>query len=121
MEKGNIVIQIDILLSEDQITQEIRVLQDFYSYTPNIFTPNNDGTNDTFSPSLLNINTNTYTLIIFDRWGNKIFETSDYNQGWDGKQKNGILLPSDVYSYKVTYQTNLGIEKEEKGRIIMAK
>jgi gliding motility-associated-like protein len=106
---------------EDQITKEIRVLQDFYSYTPNIFTPNNDGTNDTFTPSLLNINTNTYTLTIFDRWGNKLFETSDYNQGWDGKQKNGLLLPSDVYSYKITYQTNLGIEKEEKGRIIMAK
>jgi gliding motility-associated-like protein len=106
---------------EDQITKEIRVLQDFYSYTPNIFTPNNDGTNDTFTPSLLNINTNTYMLTIFDRWGNKLFETSDYNQGWDGKQKNGLLLPSDVYSYKITYQTNLGIEKEEKGRIIMAK
>ena len=106
---------------EDQITKEISVLQDFYSYTPDIFTPNNDGKNDTFSPSLLNINTNTYALTIFDRWGNKLFETSNYNQGWDGRQKNGSLLPSDVYSYKITYQTNLGVEKEEKGKIIMAK
>ncbi len=111
----------DTFNCEDQITQEIRVEQDFYSYTPNIFTPNNDGTNDTFAPSLLNINTDTYILTIFDRWGNEIFETSDYNQEWDGKQKNGLSLPSDVYSYKVTYQTKLGVKKEEKGRIIMAK
>ena len=58
------------------ITKEIRVLQDFYSYTPNIFTPNVDEINDTFSPSLLNINMNTYNLLIYDRWGKKLFETT---------------------------------------------
>ena len=112
---------IDSYNCEDQITKEIKVLQDFYSYTPNIFTPNSDGTNDTFSPSLLNIDISTYKLTIFDRWGNEIFETINYSQGWDGKQENGKLLPSDVYSYKVVYQTNLGVEKEEVGQIIMVK
>ena len=112
---------IDSYNCEDQITKEIKVLQDFYSYTPNIFTPNSDGTNDIFSPSLLNIDLSTYKLTIFDRWGNEIFETINYSQGWNGKQENGALLPSDVYSYKVVYQTNLGIEKEEVGQIIMAK
>ena len=112
---------IDAYNCEDQITKEIKVLQDFYAYTPNIFTPNNDGTNDTFSPSLLNIDISTYKLTIFDRWGNEIFETINYSQGWNGKQENGALFPSDVYSYKVVYQTNLGMKKEEVGHIIMAK
>ena len=64
---------------------------------------------------------NSYNLLIFDRWGNLIFETSNYNEGWDGKLKNGTLLKSDVYSYKINYNTNLGIEKEETGRLIMAR
>jgi len=112
---------IDSYNCEDQITKEIRITQDFYSYSPDIFSPNNDGINDTFSPSLLNIDISTYTLTIFDRWGGEIFETNDYNQGWDGNQEDGTPLPSDIYSYKITYQTNLGSEKEEIGQIIMAK
>ncbi len=111
----------DIYNCESTITKEISVLQDFYSYTPTIFTPNNDGLNDTFTPSLLNINMNTYNLLVYDRWGNLIFETNDYNKGWDGKLKNGTLLPPDVYSYKIMYQTNLGVEKQELGRVTMAR
>ena len=112
---------IDEMGCENAITKEIIVLQDYYSYTPDIFTPNDDGINDVFSPSLRNIDRNSYNLLIFDRWGNLIFETSDYNEGWDGKLKNGTLLKSDVYSYKINYNTNLGIEKEETGRLIMAR
>jgi gliding motility-associated-like protein len=106
---------------EDTITKEVKILQDFYSYTPNIFTPNDDGTNDTFTPSLLNIDMNTYNLLVYDRWGNQLFESDDYNKGWDGKLKDGRLMPPDVYSYKITYKTNLGIEKQELGKIIMAR
>ena len=112
---------IDANNCEDTITKEVKILQDFYSYTPNIFTPNDDGTNDTFSPSLLNIDMNTYNLLVYDRWGNQLFESDDYNKGWDGKLKNGKLMPPDVYSYKITYKTNLGIEKQELGKIIMAR
>ena len=106
---------------EDKITQEIKILQDYYAYTPDIFTPNNDGLNDTFSPSLLNIDMNSYNLLIYDRWGNKIFQTDNYEQGWDGKLNDGTMLPPDVYSYKVIYNTNLGVEKKETGKIIMAR
>ena len=106
---------------KSSITKEIIILQDYYSYAPDIFTPNNDGINDTFSPSLLNVDVNSYLLIIFDRWGNAIFETNNYNEGWDGKLKDGTLLNPDVYSYKITYNTNLGDTKEEKGRLVMAR
>ena len=112
---------IDIFGCSDVITKELRVLQDYYSYTPNIFTPNNDGMNDTFSPSLMNIDYESYSLTIFDRWGNELFKTNKYEEGWDGKQINGEMLPSDIYSYKVVYKTNMGIEKKELGKIIMAK
>ena len=112
---------VDIFGCNDLITKELRVLQDYYSYTPNIFTPNNDGMNDTFSPSLMNIDYESYSLTIYDRWGNELFKTIKYEEGWNGKQINGEMLPSDIYSYKVVYKTNMGIEKKELGKIIMAK
>ena len=124
MNPGNYYITLNVIDSmgcEGSITKEITVLQDYYSYTPNIFTPNNDGVNDTFSPSLFNIDTDTYNLIIFDRWGNKIFETTNQNDGWDGKLKNGSNSDPDLYSYKITYNTNRGVKKEEKGRVLMVR
>ena len=105
----------------DEISKKIEVLQEYYSYTPSIFTPNGDGLNDTFKPSLLNIEEDSYTLTIFDRWGNKVFHTNDYKKGWDGKLKNGDFLPPDVYSYKILYSTIVGGDQEEKGKLIMAK
>jgi gliding motility-associated-like protein len=65
-------------------------------YIPNAFTPNGDGVNDIFkvrSESLL-----SGTLMIFDRWGNKIFETHDLTQGWDGYYK-GKKQQAESYGY----------------------
>ena len=105
----------------DTCSQNIEVMYEFFAEVPQVFTPNNDGLNDTFSPSLLNIDMNSYNLLIYDRWGNKIFETYNYEQGWDGKLTDGTMLPPDVYSYKVIYNTNLGVEKKETGKVIMAR
>ncbi|MBJ04296.1 MAG: hypothetical protein CMP65_00135, partial [Flavobacteriales bacterium] len=106
---------------EDQIIKKIEALYEYYSYTPNIFTPNGDGINDIFQPSILNINRNTYTLFIYDRWGNTIYKTSKYEEGWDGKIDNGELLPPDTYNYKIIFETKTGKQKQEIGRFIMAQ
>lgn len=55
--------------------------ESFY-FIPSSFTPNNDGLNDTFIPSLINFE--EYTLQIYNRWGQKLFETHNPLQGWDG-------------------------------------
>ena len=39
-------------------------------------------------------------LAIFDRWGNKVFTTSDISKGWNGKS-NGVLLNTNVYVYTI--------------------
>ena len=116
---GDPLVGVNIILFET--TKKVEVLQDYYSYTPSIFTTNNDGHNDIFQPSLLNIDKKSYTLMIFDRWGNEVFYTKNYDVGWNGKLQNGDFLPPDVYSYKILYNTNLGVAKEEKGKLIMAK
>jgi gliding motility-associated-like protein len=40
-------------------------------------------------------------MIIYNRWGEKLFETNDINKGWDGKTKDGTPCMQDVYVYHV--------------------
>ena len=63
---------------------------------PNSFTPNGDNINDYFTIGGLEENS---SLIIFDRFGKKLYESSNYQNDWDGKDSNGNILPSDTYWY----------------------
>jgi gliding motility-associated-like protein len=65
----------------------------------NAFSPNGDGINDTFSPLVEKVN--NYNLMIFNRWGTKLFESSTPNEGWDGKS-DGEAVQDDVYVYLLT-------------------
>lgn len=70
-------------------------------FIPNSFTPgNNDNLNDVFKPITNCIH--DYSFIIFNRWGEKVFETSDTTEGWNGYYKNK-LSKQDVYIYKITF------------------
>jgi len=60
----------------------------------NIFTPNNDGLNETFYVN--NLPTNS-RLIVFNRWGSKVYESSNYNNNWDGGK-----VPDGTYYYLLT-------------------
>lgn len=71
-------------------------------YTPNAFTPNTDGLNEKFVPQGEGIS--NFNMLIFNRWGEKIFETNDFNSGWDGRVKNE-LVPEGVYIYVINYQS----------------
>jgi gliding motility-associated-like protein len=67
-------------------------------YVPNCFTPSGDGHNERFIPRGINIE--ELHMVIYDRWGNLIFETNDIDKGWDGKFK-GTLVQEDVYVYMI--------------------
>jgi gliding motility-associated-like protein len=65
-------------------------------YFPTAFSPNNDGKNDEFKPTVYGT-VSQYHLVIYNRWGNKVFETNDYNKGWTGfwnnqKQPDGVYI-----------------------------
>jgi len=72
----------------------------FAIYVPNAFTPNNDTHNDLFFPSGTGLDLATYHFYIYDRWGELIFETTDWNVQWDGKVK-GVKVQEDVYAWKL--------------------
>ncbi len=68
-------------------------------YIPNAYSPNNDGLNDKFVISAGAIK--TFSMKIFDRWGEKLWETEDYTAAWDGFYKEKPVQ-MDVYVYTVT-------------------
>jgi gliding motility-associated-like protein len=66
----------------------VTVTEDLLYYVPNTFTPNGDGTNDIFLPVLTaGFDPTSYTLLIFNRWGEVLFESHDPAVGWDGQYK----------------------------------
>ena len=67
-------------------------------FVPNAFTPNGDGRNDKFEPKMSNIV--SYKLMIFNRWGERIFTSHDPSNQWDGTV-NGREVQIDVYVYKI--------------------
>jgi gliding motility-associated-like protein len=86
-------------------------------YVPTAFTPNGDGLNDVFKPKL-NCLSYEFHCTIFNRWGQKIFETNDINKGWDGNY-SGNKLPPGSYVYYISYKTSTGINKSARGMVVL--
>ncbi len=84
----------------DTISHPVHIGPVFDFFAPNCYTPNDDGINDLFFGYGVGIY--KYNLIVFDRWGNLIFQTHDLYEGWDGKvQGTGVVCQEDVYVWKV--------------------
>jgi len=86
--------------ASDQVT--IFVKSDIIIYIPNTFTPNGDGLNDTFFAKMNVDFKDDFELLIFNRWGNLLFESHNILNGWDGTYKN-TLVPSGTYVYAISY------------------
>ncbi|TND08200.1 MAG: PDK repeat-containing protein [Bacteroidetes bacterium] len=78
----------------------VEVRPEFLFWIANAFTPNGDGLNDIFMPSIMGVE--NYKFLIFDRWGELIFESSNINKGWDGRYK-GEKCQEDVYVWKLEF------------------
>ncbi len=90
------ILSIDSCTTSKKIT--IKIFRKLYM--PNAFTPNGDGRNDVFRiPADVSLNLKEFS--IYDRWGNKIFSTTDINKGWDGYVK-GAQANSGVYMYFIS-------------------
>lgn len=90
---------------------EIKDYCDCDLFVPNAFTPNQDGHNDSFG-AIDNCEVPYYRLEIYDRWGKRLFVSTDINKQWDGTYKQE-LVKSDVYFYKIEYTPNHGQSIQE--------
>lgn len=97
------IYSLSVTSPEDCTTEEvIEVRKDCYIDIPNVFTPNGDGINDYFFPrQLLAANVSAFSMQIFNRWGQKIFETDKTDgKGWDGRF-NSADQPEGVFIYRI--------------------
>lgn len=85
---------------------------------PDLITPNNDGTNDIFRVFYNGVITD-YQLLVFNRWGQVVFETTDPDQGWDGST-DGKVQAMDVYLYRAKFNQN-GQDFERDGQFSLVR
>jgi gliding motility-associated-like protein len=103
---------------QDSITLPIVVNPDYALYIPNSFTPNGDGKNDVFFPQGMGVNPDKFSMLIFDRWGNLIFKTDVWPNGWDGTVQNTSRMSQvDTYVYKITTVDPEGSRKVYVGQV----
>jgi gliding motility-associated-like protein len=88
-------------------------------YVPTAFTPNHDGLNDILKPFYVGIKT-LYYFTIYNRWGEKVFSTTDMNQGWDGSWKQTVDNGS-AYVWVLKAVDMLGKMYNLKGSFILLK
>jgi len=94
----------------------ISILPFINFFVPNAFTPNDDGLNDDFIPKGSFEGIRAYSFTIWNRWGDQIFETNDYEVGWNGQRNNtGEIASPGVYAFLIKYIDPLGKEQVVKG------
>ena len=84
----------------DSVSHTIIIESDFNIYIPSAFTPDNDGLNDFFAPQGTEFN--SFEMEIYNRWGERVYHTTDIDKPWDGRVKGeNEISKQDVYVYKI--------------------
>ncbi|MFO7789854.1 MAG: PKD domain-containing protein, partial [Bacteroidales bacterium] len=116
----------------DTSSKKIKINESYSFYAPTAFSPNRDGYNDCFSVCGHGIDQNDFVLRIYDRWGELVFETTEYddsegcdacNDGaWDGTYQGNIMkgdrvLEQGIYGWVCTFKDKSGIVNEYSGQV----
>jgi gliding motility-associated-like protein len=124
---GNFVVTLTATSAEgcvDDTALVIIVNPDVVLYVPNAFTPGTDGLNDVFQIFLppTGVDYSTFNLVVYDRWGELIYQTDDVTASWNGKKNNsGDILKQDVYVYKITFKDEQKKLYEKMGHVSLLR
>jgi gliding motility-associated-like protein len=101
---------------------DVIIKKDCYIDIPNSFTPNGDGNNDYFFPrQLLSKGVGGFTMKIFNRWGQVVYETSNSTgRGWDGRF-NDKEQPTGVYIYQIGVVLKNGRTEQFSGNVTLLR
>ena len=102
----------------DSVAHDVVIGPNFTLFFPNAFTPNGDGLNEVFFAKGTYVK--DFEMYIYDRWGMKLFHTTNINEGWDGKV-NGSICQEDVYVYVATASDVSGNTHQFAGRVTLLK
>ncbi len=89
-----------------------------FIFIPTGFTPNGDGKNEVFK--VFGNDLTEVSLIVYDRWGEQVFESNDPNIGWDGSFR-GKQLPPDVYGFYAVVKCADGLLFAKKGNVTLMR
>lgn len=103
-------------------TDSVEIFKSCYIDIPNSFSPNGDGLNDYFFPrQFLTRQLTEFDMQIFNRWGEKIYETKSLDgRGWDG-DFNGNGQPQGVYIYLITAGFANGVHEKYQGNVTLIR
>ncbi len=123
-EPGNYVVALVVKSDKgclDTVLRPLVVGEDYGIYVPNAFTPNEDGLNDIFQPKGFGIV--EYELNIFDRWGEKVFHTKAFEEGWNGSfQGRGTKgCEESSYTWIINLTNVFGKAYELTGHVILIR
>ncbi len=97
-------------------SNEIRLSMDPVIWVPNAFVI--DGFNNTFGPIISFANFDEYRMIIYSRWGDVMYDTTDINAPWDGFM-NGEKVQEGTYVYFITIEDGKGKPIERRGTVTL--
>lgn len=97
----------------DTYCDTIHLVDEFALFVPNTFTPDGDGKNDTFGPLYSGERPEEASFMVFNRWGQLIFETDNLDQDWDGSYL-GNPSAVDAYVWKIKYKVPNSNKRETK-------
>ena len=123
----NVCLIVENGICADTICKDVTILDNFSVFVPNAFTPDGDGLNDVFFPNGKNHDNiegaSEYGFMIFNRWGELIWESGTPYQPWDATdQKSNNDVQEDVYVWKLNVWDNIeGILKTYYGHVSVLK
>lgn len=97
-------------------SNEVSVAFPMQVYLPNAFTPNGDGLNDAFG--VVGEGIVEMQLVIYNRWGELVFESKSVNEKWDG-YFNGSKAPVGVYGYELLVKNGDNQSMVKKGTVTL--
>lgn len=106
----------------DTIVKYVTIQEVIQYYIPNAFTPNEDPFNQFFSPVFVDgFIPLDYQMVIYNRWGELIWESYDYTAGWDGTYGD-VFVEDGIYIWKIVFRENNSDKKyEDFGHITVLK
>lgn len=120
----------------DTTIRSLVVQNEFAFYVPTSFTPNGDGMNDCFRPCGNGIDKNTFKMVVYDRWGNLVYDTERFDPdaycdacsegAWDGTDngsriKGDDILPNGLYHWYCEFHDWNGTLYQEQGTVTLIR
>jgi gliding motility-associated-like protein len=87
-----------------EVTRQVMMEEGFVVFMPSSFTPDNDNLNEALRPVISGADRiRFYKFVVFDRWGNIVFETNDYKEWWigDNQSSTGYYVPNGSYQWRM--------------------